>query len=240
MIDLTGKTALITGASGSIGSACARQLHKLGANIVLTTTSINKLEKLLSELPGASAKECNLEDLSSLSEVIASISKLDILVCNAGMTDDNLFLRMTSDSFKKVLDVNLVANYSLARDSLKKMMKNKWGRIINISSVVALSGNAGQSNYAASKAGLIAMSKSLAQEVATKNVTVNCVAPGFIVSNMTDKLNDAQKEHIMSKIPMKKFGAPEDIASAVAYLASEQAGYITGQVLSVNGGMLMQ
>lgn len=240
MIDLNGKVALITGATGGIGRATTQLLHKLGAHTYISGTNQEKLEKLGAELKSNySIKACNLSDIEACEALLSDIDKLDILVCNAGITRDTLAIKMKNSDFSDVIDVNLKANFVLNREAVKKMMRARYGRIINISSVVAVSGNPGQVNYSASKAGLIGMTKSLAYEVATRGVTVNAIAPGFIETNMTDKLSDAQKEHIMNKIPSKKLGAPEDIASAVAYLASDMASYITGQTLHINGGMLM-
>lgn len=240
MIDLTGKKALITGASGAIGQAITKLMHRLGAHVIISGSNEEKLQQL-----GDSLKDnytiavCNLVNPEECHNLINNIEQLDILVCNAGITKDTLAIRMTNEMFDQVIDVNLKANFILNREALKKMFKSRYGRIINISSVVAVAGNPGQVNYCASKAGLIGMTKSLAYEGAARSVTVNVVAPGFIASNMTDKLNDLQKEAIMQKIPLKAMGTPEDVASAVAFLASNAASYITGQTIHVNGGMLM-
>lgn len=240
MMNFTDKTALITGASGSIGAAAAKLFHRLGAHVIISGTNQEKLNSLATELgERCTSYVCNLSDLKACEAMVGSIKELDILVCNAGITRDTLSLRMNDEMFNEVVQVNLAANFAMNRTALKTMLKRKWGRIINISSVVAVSGNPGQANYCAAKAGLIGMSKSLALEVAAKNITVNCIAPGFIVSNMTDKLSDQQKEYILQQIPSKMMGAPEDIAHGIAYLASEQARYITGQTLHINGGMLM-
>lgn len=240
MINLTQKTALVTGASGAIGRACARQLHHLGAHVVISGTNLEKLNSLASELKNnITVRACDLHDAEDCQKMVEEVEKLDILVCNAGITKDMLCIKMTNESFDEVLQVNLKASFILNRTAIQKMMRERYGRIINISSVVAVSGNPGQANYCASKAGLIGMTKSMAIEVASRNVTINTVAPGFIVSDMTNKLNDAQKEAILGRIPTKAMGTPEDIANAVAFLSSDAASYITGQTLHVNGGMLM-
>jgi len=244
MFDLTGKTALVTGASGGIGSDIARTLHARGATVALSGTRQEALEALKSELGSrAHIAVCNLSDLAQVDELpkIAEglMGGLDILVSNAGITRDNLFMRMKDDEWDQVIKVKLTATFHLTRAVLKPMMKKRWGRIISITSVVGVTGNPGQGNYAATKAGLIGMTKSLAQEVASRNITVNCVAPGFIKSPMTDVLNDQQREAIMAKIPAGRLGSGRDIGAAVAYLASEEAAYMTGQTLHVNGGMAM-
>lgn len=240
LFNLEGKTALVTGASGGIGSASARILHKIGANLIISGTNLEKLETLASELGSrVEIKICDLSDFEKTEKLIDELEKIDILVCNAGITKDTLAMRMSNEDFDKVIDINLKSSFILNRSAVKKMIKNRWGRIINISSVVAVSGNAGQSNYCASKAGLIGMTKSLALEVASRNITVNSIAPGFIETNMTDKLNDTQKAAIIAKIPLQSYGKPEDIAYGVAYLSSEEARYITGQTLHINGGMYM-
>ncbi len=244
MFDLTGKTALVTGASGGIGSDIARTLHARGATVALSGTRLEALEALKAELGSrAHVAVCNLSDLTQVDELPKAaeglMGGLDILVSNAGITRDNLFMRMKDDEWDQVIKVNLTATFHLARAVLKPMMKKRWGRIISITSVVGVTGNPGQGNYAATKAGLIGMTKSLAQEVASRNITVNCVAPGFIKSPMTDVLNDQQREVIMNKIPAGRLGTGRDIGAAVAYLASEEAAYMTGQTLHVNGGMAM-
>jgi len=245
MFDLTGKTALITGASGGIGGAIAKALVERGATVALSGTRVEALEKVAAELGGKTViVPANLSDPASV-EALAKTAeeklggKVDILVNNAGLTKDGLAMRMKDDDWDSVLDVNLKAAFILTRALLRGMMKNRWGRIISITSVVGVTGNPGQANYAASKAGLIGMSKSLAQEVASRNITVNCVAPGFIATAMTDALNDDQKAAINGRIPAGKMGSSDDIAAAVLYLASQEAGYVTGQTLHVNGGMAM-
>jgi 3-oxoacyl-[acyl-carrier protein] reductase len=244
MFDLTGKNALVTGASGGIGSDIARTLHARGATVALSGTRQEALDSLRSELGSrAHIAVCNLSDLAQVDELpkVAEglMGGLDILVSNAGITRDNLFMRMKDDEWDQVIKVNLTATFHLTRAVLKPMMKKRWGRIISITSVVGVTGNPGQGNYAATKAGLIGMTKSLAQEVASRNITVNCVAPGFIKSPMTDVLNDQQRVAIMARIPAGRLGSGRDIGAAVAYLASEEAAYMTGQTLHVNGGMAM-
>jgi 3-oxoacyl-[acyl-carrier protein] reductase len=244
MFDLAGKTALVTGASGGIGSDIARMLHAQGATVTLSGTRQEALEALKAELGDRThIAVCNLSDLAQVQELPKTaeglMGGLDILVSNAGITRDNLFMRMKDDEWDQVIKVNLTATFYLARAVLRPMMKKRWGRIISITSVVGVTGNPGQGNYAATKAGLIGMSKSLAQEVASRNITVNCVAPGFIKSPMTDSLNDQQREAIMGKIPAGRLGSGRDIGAAVTYLASDEAAYVTGQTLHVNGGMAM-
>jgi len=240
MTNLNGKTALITGASGSIGRAITKKLHGLGAHVFISGSNQEKLIELAKELENNyTIKPCNLSDIKAAEQLIADIEKLDILVCNAGINRDNLAIRMTDEDFSAVIDINLKTNFVLNREAIKKMMKNRYGRIINISSVVGVSGNPGQANYCASKAGLIGMTKSLAYEVASRGITVNAVAPGFITSNMTDALTDTQKEMIVQKIPAKVLGTPDDVANVVVFLASAESSYITGQTIHVNGGMLM-
>lgn len=240
MIDLTGKRALITGASGDIGKAIAKQLHQLGAYVYISGNNLEKLNQLAQELKErCEVKQCNLSQIENCQSLIEGLEELDILVCNAGITCDNLAIRMSQEDFDRVLDVNLKANFALNKFAIQKMIKNKYGRIINISSVVGVSGNPGQANYCASKAGLIGMSKALALEVASRNITVNCIAPGFIKSQMTDKLNEMQINAIKARIPTKNIGTPEDIAYMAAYLASPISAYITGQTLHINGGMVL-
>ena len=246
MFNLTGKTALVTGASGGIGSAIARALATQGATVCLSGTREAVLEEVRASLPGEGHQiaTCNLSDPESVEALIpAALEKLggrlDILVNNAGITRDGLIMRMKDADFQDVISVNLEAAFRLIRAAAKPMMKARTGRIITITSVVGTTGNPGQANYAASKAGLVGMSKALGQELASRNITVNCVAPGFITSPMTDVLPDAQKEALLTKIPAGKLGEGADIAAAVVYLASDEAAYVTGQTLHVNGGMAM-
>ena len=245
MFDLTGKTALITGATGGIGAAIAKALHKAGATVAISGTRAQVLEELKAELGGERVHvlACNLSDPAAVEKLVpaaeAAMGGLDILVNNAGITRDVLAMRMKDEDWSAVIDVNLTASFRLARAAMRGMMKKRWGRIVNITSVVGVTGNPGQANYVASKAGVIGLTKSLAQELAARSVTVNAVAPGFIATPMTDVLNDKQKESILGRVPAGKLGSPEDIAAAVLYLASEEAGYVTGQTLHVNGGMAM-
>ncbi|HZZ34591.1 MAG TPA: 3-oxoacyl-[acyl-carrier-protein] reductase [Caulobacteraceae bacterium] len=245
MFDLSGKTALVTGASGGIGGAIARALHAQGAHVVLSGTREAALQDLALELgERTSSVPANLSDPAAVDGLVsaaeaASGRDLDILVSNAGVTRDGLLLRMKDDDWESVLKVNLESYFRLARSVLRGMMKRRAGRIIGITSVVGVMGNAGQSNYAASKAGMIGFSKALAQEVASRNVTVNCVAPGFIESPMTDALNETQKSSILGTIPLGRLGSGADVAAACVYLASEEGAYVTGQTLHVNGGMAM-
>ncbi len=244
MFDLNDKSALVTGASGGIGSAIARKLHAAGAKVALSGTRQEPLERLAEELgERAYILPCNLSDMAAVEvlpkQAIETLGSLDILVNNAGITRDNLFMRMSDEEWQSVIDVNLTATMKLCKGALRGMMKSRWGRIINISSIVGATGNPGQGNYAASKAGMVGMSKSLAYEVASRGITVNVVAPGFIATAMTDKLADDRKEAILAQIPAGRMGAAEDIASAVAFLASDGSGYVTGSTLHVNGGMAM-
>lgn len=243
MFDLTGKKALVTGATGGIGGAIARALHAAGAQVALSGTRQQALDALSAELPGSVALACNLSNPEETDGLIGraeeALGGLDILVANAGITKDGLLLRMKDEDFERVLDVNLGSYFRLARAASKGMMKRRLGRIIAITSVVGVTGNPGQANYAASKAGMIGFTKSIAQELASRGITANCIAPGFIVSPMTDALNEAQKEAITKSIPAARLGQPDDIAAAVVYLASDQASYVTGQTLHVNGGMAM-
>lgn len=244
MYDLNYKNALVTGASGGIGSAIARKLHAAGAKVALSGTRQEPLERLAEELgERAYILPCNLSDMAAVEvlpkQAIETLGSLDILVNNAGITRDNLFMRMSDEEWQSVIDVNLTATMKLCKGALRGMMKSRWGRIINISSIVGATGNPGQGNYAASKAGMVGMSKSLAYEVASRGITVNVVAPGFIATAMTDKLADDRKEAILAQIPAGRMGAAEDIASAVAFLASDGSGYVTGSTLHVNGGMAM-
>ncbi|WP_375326780.1 3-oxoacyl-ACP reductase FabG [Candidatus Tisiphia endosymbiont of Nemotelus uliginosus] len=240
MIDLIGKISLVTGATGAIGGAIAKLLHLLGSHVIISGSDKEKLYELGEVLQeNYTIAVCNLTNTEECSSLVASLEKLDILICNAGITKDMLAIKMTNEMFDQVIEVNLKANFILNREAIKKMLKERYGRIINIASVVAVSGNPGQANYCASKAGLIGMTKALALEVGARGITVNAIAPGFIKSHMTDKLNEAQKAAIMQKIPLKAFGEPADIANIVAFLASDKASYITGQTIHVNGGMLM-
>ncbi len=244
MFDLTGKRALVTGASGGIGRAIAVALHAQGASVVISGTRREALDALAAELgERVHVVPCNLSDAAAVEALVPAAEEalggLDILVNNAGITRDMLFARLSDEAWADVLDVNLTAPFRLTRAALRGMMRQRFGRIINITSIVAVTGNAGQGNYTASKAGMIAMSKSLAQEVAGRNITVNCVAPGFIETAMTDVLNDKIKTALLERVPAKRLGSGEDIAAAVVYLAANEAAYVTGQTLHVNGGMAM-
>jgi 3-oxoacyl-[acyl-carrier protein] reductase len=243
MFDLTGKTALVTGASGGIGGAIARALAKQGAKVALSGTREDALQSVQWEIPGSVVLLCSLSDSAAVDGLVAraeeALGGLDILVSNAGITRDGLLLRMKDADWTEVLKVNLEAHFRLSRAALRGMMKKRWGRIIAITSVVGVTGNPGQANYAASKAGLIGFSKAMAAEVASRNVTSNCIAPGFIGSAMTDALNEAQRGAILGRIPAGRLGASEEVAAAAVYLASEEAAYVTGQTLHVNGGMAM-
>lgn len=244
MLDLTGKKALVTGASGGIGRDIAIALAKAGAQVAISGTRISALEET-SEMAGGGLIPlvCNLSELDKVDNLIKDaeekLGQIDILVCNAGITRDGLLMRMKDEDFQSVIDVNLTANFKLVRGATKGMMKRRYGRVISITSIVGVMGNPGQANYCASKAGIIGMSKSVAQELAGRGITVNCVAPGFIKTAMTDALNEEQQERITKNIPAQRFGLPQDIAAAVLFLASDEAGYITGQTLHVNGGLLM-
>lgn len=244
MFDLSGKKALVTGASGGIGGAIAKALHSLGADVALSGTREDALKALADELgERAHVTPARLGEEGAAAQLVAdataAMGGVDILVNNAGLTRDTLAMRMKDEDWDQVLNVNLKSAFQLSRACLKGMMKARFGRIISITSIVGVTGNAGQANYAASKAGLIGMSKSLAQEVATRGITVNCVAPGFIATPMTEALNEQQQAAILGNIPAGAMGAPEDIAAAVVYLASVEANYVTGQTLHVNGGMAM-
>ncbi len=244
MFDLTGKTALVTGASGGIGRSIAKALSEQGARVALSGTRQAVLEEVASSLPGEThIATCNLSDPESVKALIPSVEEnfgpIDILVSNAGLTRDQLLMRMKDEDWDTILDVNLKAYFILSKACLRGMMKRRTGRIIGITSIVGVTGNPGQTNYAASKAGMIGFTKSLAQEVASRGVTANCVAPGFIESPMTDELPDAQKELLLKSIPNGKLGSGDDIAAACVYLASDEAAYMTGQTLHVNGGMAM-
>ena len=244
MFDLTGKRALVTGATGGIGEAIARALHAAGAEVALSGTRAEKLQALADDLgERAHVTPANLGDRESVDGLVAAASEkmggVDILVNNAGVTRDNLAMRMKDDEWDDVIKINLESTFRLCKSAMRGMMKARWGRMINITSIVGVTGNPGQANYCASKAGIIGMSKSLAQELAARGITVNCVAPGFIATPMTDVLTDEQKAAITTGIPSGELGKPEDIAAAVLYLASEEAGYVTGQTVHVNGGLAM-
>ncbi|RYG91912.1 3-oxoacyl-[acyl-carrier-protein] reductase [Loktanella sp. IMCC34160] len=244
MFDLTGKNALVTGASGGIGGEIAKALHAAGATVALSGTREAPLQELAAELGDrVHVLPCNLSDAEAVTALpgraVEAMGSLDILVNNAGITRDNIFMRMSDEEWASVLEVNLTSTMRLCKGAIRGMMKSRWGRIVNISSIVGATGNPGQANYAASKAGMVGMSKSIAYEVASRGITVNCVAPGFIATAMTDKLNDDQKAKINGQIPAARMGTPEEIAAAVLYLASNEAGYVTGATLHVNGGMAM-
>ena len=244
MFDLTGKCALVTGASGGIGGAIAQALHAAGATVALSGSRTAPLEALAAALGSrAHVLTCDLSDPAAVEALpkaaAAAMGSVDILVNNAGITRDNLFLRMSDEEWQSVIDVNLTSAFRLCRGVLRGMMKARWGRIVNISSVVGATGNPGQGNYAAAKAGMVGMSKSLAAEVASRNITVNCVAPGFITTAMTEKLSEDQKTRILASVPAGRMGEASEIAAAVLYLASPEAGYVTGAVLHVNGGLAM-
>lgn len=244
MFDLTGKCALVTGASGGIGGAIARTLHGAGATVGLSGTREEPLQALAAELgERAHMLPCNLSDAQAVDalpkQAVEAMGAVDILVNNAGITRDQIFMRMSDEEWQSVIDVNLTAAMRLCRGVMRPMMKARWGRIVNISSIVGATGNPGQANYAAAKAGMVGMTKSIAYEVASRGITANAVAPGFIATAMTDKLTDDQKDKINAQIPAARMGTPEEIAAAVLYLASPEAGYVTGATLHVNGGMAM-
>jgi len=244
MFDLSGKGALVTGASGGIGGGIARAFHKQGATVVLSGTKADKLEALKAELgERAHILACDLADRKAVAELAgkaeALTGHLDIVVNNAGVTKDNLFMLLKDDDWDRILAVNLTSAFTLCRAAVRAMMKRRWGRIINITSISGIIGNPGQANYAASKAGMIGMTKSMAREVAPRGITANCIAPGFIKTAMTDALNEKQSEQIAQHIPAGTFGDPQDIAAAAVFLASEEARYMTGQTLHVNGGLAM-
>jgi len=244
MFDLTGKAALVTGASGGIGADIARALHGAGATVGLSGTRTEPLGDLARDLgERAHVLPCNLSEAAAVEalpkQAVEAMSSIDILVNNAGITRDNLFMRMSDEEWAQVIDVNLTSTFRLCRGVLRGMMKARWGRIVNISSIVGATGNPGQGNYAASKAGMVGMSKSLAYEVASRGITVNCIAPGFVTTAMTDKLTDDQKSAILAQVPAGRMGEPAEIAAAALYLASPEAAYVTGATLHVNGGMAM-
>jgi 3-oxoacyl-[acyl-carrier protein] reductase len=244
MFDLSGKAALVTGASGGIGGAIARALHKQGATVTLSGTRADALEKLKGELgERAHVIAARMDDAADIDRLVkeaeAVMGKIDILVNNAGITRDNISMRMKDEEWEKVLQVNLTGTFRLTRAAMRGMMRRRHGRVINITSIVGVTGNPGQANYAAAKAGLIGMSKSLAQELASRAITVNCIAPGFIATPMTDVLTDEQKKGILGRVPADRLGTPDEIAAGVVYLASDEAAYVTGQTLHINGGMAM-
>jgi 3-oxoacyl-[acyl-carrier protein] reductase len=244
MFDLTGKTALVTGATGGLGGAIAKALQAQGATVALSGTRREVLDKLAAEIGERThVLPCNLADKNEVEALVPkaeeAMGQLDILVANAGITRDNLFVQLKDEDWDQVIDVNLTATFRLARAAVKGMMRRRFGRIIGITSVVGVTGNPGQGNYAASKAGMIGMIKSVAAEYARRNVTANCIAPGFISTPMTDKLNEKQREAILGRVPAGRLGTSEDVAAAVVYLASNEANYVTGQTLHVNGGMAM-
>jgi 3-oxoacyl-[acyl-carrier protein] reductase len=244
MFDLSGKTALVTGASSGIGTAIAKALHKQGAIVAISGTRKDALDAIAAEMKDrVHVLPCNLSDPAAVEALIPSanekMERVDILVNNAGITKDNIFIRLKDEDWDQVLAVNLTAGFRLARAASKDMMRKRFGRIIGITSVVGFTGNAGQGNYAAAKAGMVGMTKSLAAELASRNVTANCIAPGFIATPMTDALNEAQKKAILDSVPAKRLGTSEDIAAAAVYLASDEAAYVTGTTIHVNGGMAM-
>jgi len=244
MFDLTGKTALVTGATGAIGEAIARALHQQGAMLAISGTRREVLDNLAGELgERVHVLPCDLGNAEQVEALVPqaeeTMGKVDILVANAGVNKDNLFVQLKDEDWDKVIAVNLTATFRLTRAAVSRMMRRRWGRIIGISSVVGFTGNPGQGNYTASKAGMVGMMKSVAAEYARRNITANCIAPGIIASAMTDKLNEKQREAIMARVPMGRLGTPRDIASAAVYLASEEAAYVSGQTIHVNGGMAM-
>ena len=243
MFDLTGKGALVTGATGGIGGEIAKALKAQGAKVAISGTREDRLQALAAEIGGVTAVPCNLKDRAAVAALAAqaesAVGTLDIVVNNAGITRDNLFMRMRDEEWDEVIAVNLTATFVLCRAAVRNMMRRRYGRIINIASISGVIGNPGQGNYAASKAGMVGMTKSLAREVASRGITANCIAPGFIQTPMTDALNEKQIEAIAGAIPAGVFGKPEDIAAAVVYLASGEARYVTGETIHVNGGMVM-
>lgn len=244
MFDLTGKTALVTGATGGIGAAVARALHGQGATVAISGTRADVLEALASELANrVHVLPCDLSDKDAVEKLVpdaeTKMEKLDILVANAGVTKDNLFVQLKDEDWDQVIAVNLTSTFRLTRAAVKTMMRRRFGRVIGISSIVGVTGNPGQGNYTASKAGMIGMMKSVAAEYAKRNVTANCIAPGFIATPMTDKLNEKQREGILARVPAGRLGTSADVAAATVYLASDEAGYVTGQTLHINGGMAM-
>ena len=243
MFDLSGKTALVTGATGGIGGAIARALHAQGAKVAISGTRREVLESLAAEIGGAAVLPCDLANKDSVEALVPdaerTLGPLDILVANAGITKDNLFIALKDEDWDQVLNVNLTSTFRLARAAVKGMMRRRFGRVIGITSVVGVTGNPGQANYTAAKAGMIGMFKSIGKEYAKRGVTANCVAPGFIATPMTDVLNDKQRETILTKVPAGRLGSPDDIAAAAIYLSSNEAAYVTGQTIHVNGWMAM-
>jgi 3-oxoacyl-[acyl-carrier protein] reductase len=244
MFDLTGKTALVTGASGAIGGAIARALHGNGATVALSGTRREQLDTLAGELGSrVHVLPCDLADKDAVEALVPAaeeaMEKLDILIANAGVTKDNLFVQLRDEDWEKVIGVNLTATFRLTRAAVSRMMRRRWGRVIGVTSVSGYTGNAGQANYTASKAAMVGMLKTVAMEYAKRNVTANCIAPGLVTSAMTDKLNDKQREAILSRVPMGRLGTPQEIAAAAVYLGSEEAAYVTGQTIHINGGMAM-
>ena len=244
MIDLNSKNIIVTGASGGIGNSIIEKLNQYGANILASGTKVEKLEELKNRFPNIKTMKFDISFSDKIEEFVDNASKelggsLDCIVNNAGVTQDNLAIRMSTEEWKKVIDINLTSTFLISKFAIKKMLKNKSGKIVNITSVVGHTGNLGQANYTASKAGIVAMSKSLAIEYAKKNININCISPGFIKTTMTDKLDDKFKEAIISKIPSARLGEPDDIANAVLFLCSDQSDYINGETLHVNGGMYM-
>jgi len=244
MFDLTGKTALITGATGTIGGSIARALHGQGATVAISGTRVGNLDQLAAELGGrVHVLPCDLADAAAVEALVPraeeAMGQLDVLVANAGVTRDNLLVQLRDEDWEQVIAVNLSATFRLTRAAVRGMMRRRFGRVIAITSVVGLTGNPGQANYIAAKAGITGLIKAAAQEYSKRNVTANCVAPGFIVTPMTDKLNDKQRDAILSKVPASRAGTPEEVAAAVVFLASNEAAYVTGQTLHVNGGMAM-
>jgi len=244
MFDLTGKTALVTGATGGLGAAIARALHGQGAAVAISGTRAAVLEALAAELGSrVHVLPCDLADKDAVEKLVPSaeekMQKLDILVANAGVTKDNLFVQLRDEDWDQVVAINLTATFRLTRAAVKTMMRRRFGRVIGITSVVGVTGNPGQGNYTASKAGMIGMMKTVAAEYAKRNVTANCIAPGFIATPMTDKLNEKQREAILARVPVGRLGTPADVAAAAVYLASDEAAYVTGQTLHINGGMAM-
>ncbi len=243
MINFKNKNILVTGATGGIGNSIVHKFVSLNGNVLATGTNLKKLDYLKKSYPSIKTKSCDISQHDNLEnfieEVNSEMTKIDILINNAGITIDNLTIRMKHEEWQKVIDINLSSTFYLCKYAIKKMLRNKFGRIINITSIVGHTGNLGQSNYTASKAGIIAMSKSLAIEYAKKNININCVSPGFINSEMTEKIPENIKKDLLSKIPLNRMGSGEDVSNAVAYLASESASYITGETIHVNGGMYM-